>query len=310
MSSVNDIINQINNLSGFNIPSSSVVYTSGSLTPQTSSQYPNATVYVPAEPPYGTIPTTGIRPGGIITSEQILRIINALNGVNTDTIIISGSLITSGSNVLSGDIAIPFLNNGDFLYISEGFVTGSPAIASSSFAASASYAITSSLPLLGIVTASAVASTITFTKGDQTTFDIVIAQSGSVESASYAAFAEDAGTAAVAISASYALTSSYALNAGSSFSISTGSVIASVNTNTASIFLIKSGSTPFLNIASNSNTTVYSDLFIIKGSTSQQPVLTVSGSIVNIATHSIDPTGNTVAGNIYFTSGAMYIGLE
>lgn len=299
MSNVNDIINRINNLSGFRIPSSSVVYTSGALTPQTSSQFPNATVYVPATPPYGTIPTTGIQPGGVIKSEQILRIINALNGVNVDTIIISGSLITSGSNVLDGNLAIPFLNNGDFLYVSEGLVTGSTAIASASFATSASYATTSSLPLLGIVTASVASTTITFTKGDQTTFDITVSQSGSIESASYATFAENAATA------SYALGGNFA-----SYQISTGSVTASVGVDPTSIFLIKSASVPFLNIASNSDTTVYSDLFIIKGFTSQQPVLTVSGSIVNIATHSIDPTGNTVAGNIYFTSGAMYIGLE
>ena len=109
---------------------------------------------------------------------------------------------------------------------------------------------------------------------------------------------------------SFALTASYVLNGGNSFSISTGSIVASVNTDTASIFLIQSASLPFFNIASNSDTTAYSDLFIIKGFTSQQPVLTVSGSIVNIATHSIDPVGNTDAGNIYFTSGAMYIGLE
>lgn len=118
------------------------------------------------------------------------------------------------------------------------------------------------------------------------------------------------GSVSNAVSASYALTASYVENAGNSFSISTGSIIASVNTDTSSIFLIQSASLPFLNIASNSSLTVNSDLFIIEGFTSQQPVLTVSGSIVNIATHSIDPTGNTDAGNIYFTSGAMYIGLE
>jgi hypothetical protein len=196
------------------------------------------------------------------------------------------------------------------LFVTGGLVTGNTAIASASFATSASYAATSSLPLLGIIGASADATTITFTKGDQTTFDVVIAQSGSVESASYATFAQTAGAASTATSSSYALTASFALNAGSPFLISTGSVIASVNNNTASIFLIQSASLPFLNIAPNSDTTVYSDLFIIKGFTSQQPVLTVSGSIVNIATHSIDPTGNTVAGNIYFTSGAMYVGLE
>lgn len=296
MSSVNDIIDQINRLSGTRIPSSSVNVTSGSLSP---APYPTASLYIPATAPYGTIPTEGIRPGGIITSQQILRIINALNGVNVDTIIISGSFLTSGSNTLDGNLSLPFIQDGNFLFVTGGLVTGASNIPSASFAVSSSYAVTSSLPLLGIVTASINASTITFTKGDQTTFDIVVSQSGSVESASYALFAENAGTA------------SYALNGNfSSFQISTGSISASVNTDPASIFLIQSQSIPLFNIASNSNTTVASDLFIIKGFTSQQPVLTVSQSIVNIATHSVAPTGTTAAGNIYFTSNAMYIGLE
>ena len=111
--------------------------------------------------------------------------------------------------------------------------------------------------------------------------------------------------------ASYALTASYVEDLNfTAYQISTGSITASVNTSTASIFLIQSASLPFLNISSNSNTTVFSDLFIVRGFTSQQPVLTVSGSIVNIATHSLDPIGTTVAGNIYFTAGAMYVGLE
>ena len=406
MSSVNDIISQINQATGFNIPS-------GSSAPATS--------------PSGTIPTTGIYPGGIIKSEQILRIINALNGVNEDVIIISGSLLTSGSNVLDGNLSLPFIADGNYLFVTGGYVTGVQGVnvntasyaisssyalfaqnslsasyfsgsisnavdaiyaqtasylsgsisnavsasyalnadyldgkdstvfattgsntfigdqtvsgsivpgglnydlgslnnpwrhfyvstgsmyfvsastvvgtlsgipagifvsgtlsgsiitadsitaslfgtssyaitasnaiqatsasytlaaesssyaisasyapnstsgsysVSSSFAltasyllnaptqsASASYAATASLPLLGIVTASVLASTITFTKGDQTTFNIRVAQSGSVQSASYALFAENAGTALTATSASYALSSSFALSA-------------------------------------------------------------------------------------------------
>jgi len=294
MSNVNDIISQINN---------QVSMLSGSISPAAASS-------VASTPPSSTISTAGITPGGVITSDQILRIINALNGVNTNSIIISGSLSTLGTNVLNGTLALPFIQDGNYLFVTGGLVTGNTAIASASFATSASYAATSSLPLLGIIGASAEATTITFTKGDQTTFDIVIAQSGSVESASYATFAQTAGAASTATSSSYALTASFALNAGSPFLISTGSITASVNNSTASIFLIQSASLPFLNIASNSNTTVYSDLFMIRGFTSQQAVLTVSGSIVNIATHSIDPAGNTAAGNIYFTSGAMYVGLE
>ncbi len=76
----------------------------------------------------------------------------------------------------------------------------------------ATYAATSSLPLLGVVTASVDASTITFTRGDQTTFDIVVSQSGSVQTASYAIFAESAGTALAATTSSFALTASFALN--------------------------------------------------------------------------------------------------
>ena len=239
--------------------------------------------------PENTITTDGIYPGGVIKSSQILNIINALSGINVDTIIISGSFLTSGSNVLDGNLALPFLQEGQFLYITGGFVQGIDAIPSSSFAISASYATTSSLPLLGIVTASALASTITFTRGDQTTFDVIVSQSGSVESASYAFFATNAATA------------SYILD---------GNVGVSINSSTASIFLIQSQSLPFLNIASNSDMTVSSDLFIIKGFTSQQPVLTINGSILNVATHSINPTGSTIAGNIYFTSSSMYVGLE
>ena len=42
------------------------------------------------------------------------------------------------------------------------------------------------MPLLGITSASAAASTITFTRGDNSNFSVVVSQSGSVESASYA----------------------------------------------------------------------------------------------------------------------------
>jgi hypothetical protein len=260
MRNSNNLANQINQLTGFNL------------------SYPE-----------NTIPTEGIYPGGVIKSSQILNIINALNGVSVDTIIISGSFLTSGSNVLDGTLTLPFIQEGQFLYVTGGFVQGTDAIPSSSYAVSSSYAATSSLALLGIVTASAAASTITFTRGDQTTFDIVVSQSGSVESASYAVFATNAATA------------SYLLNQN---------VEITINSSTASIFLIQSQSLAFFNIASNSDATLYSDLFIVKGFTSQQPVLTINGSILNIATHSFNPTGSTIAGNIYFTSSSMYIGLE
>ena len=91
--------------------------------------------------------------------------------------------------------------------------------------------------------------------------------------------------------------------------IFTGSIEAKVNVGN-DIFLIKSGSSNFFNIKNTSETTVYSNFFIIRNFTTQLPVLTVSRSIVQIATHSFDPTGPTDAGSIWFTSSSFYVGLE
>ena len=109
--------------------------------------------------------------------------------------------------------------------------------------------------------------------------------------------------------ASFATTSSY-VNGLNLAAITTGSIFASVDVDINNLFLIKSGSSTYFNIASNSNTTVYSYLFIIKNFTTQQPILTVSQSIVQFATQSLAPTGITTAGSIWFTSSSMYIGLE
>jgi hypothetical protein len=92
--------------------------------------------------------------------------------------------------------------------------------------------------------------------------------------------------------------------------IATGSITASVSNDPTNLFLIKSGSTQYLNISSSSNTTLHSNLFIVKNFTTQQPVFTVSQSIVQIATQSFDPYGTIDAGSIWFTSSSMYIGLE
>jgi hypothetical protein len=109
--------------------------------------------------------------------------------------------------------------------------------------------------------------------------------------------------------ASFASTSSY-VNGLNLAAITTGSIFASVDVDINNLFLIKSGSSTYFNIASNSNTTLYSDLFIIKNFTTQQPVLTISQSIVQFATQSFNPSGTTTAGSIWFTSSSMYIGLE
>jgi hypothetical protein len=94
------------------------------------------------------------------------------------------------------------------------------------------------------------------------------------------------------------------------FQIATGSVSASVSVNANDLFLIKSGSNSFFNINQDSTTTIQSNLFIIKNFTTQQPVLTVSQSIVQFATQSLDPLGVTDAGSIWFTSSSFFVGLE
>jgi hypothetical protein len=91
--------------------------------------------------------------------------------------------------------------------------------------------------------------------------------------------------------------------------ISTGSVTASVGIG-PDIFLIKSGSNTFFNIENNSNTTINSNLFIIKNFNTQQPILTVSESIIQFVTQSFDPEGTIEAGSIWFTSSSFYVGLE
>ena len=105
-------------------------------------------------------------------------------------------------------------------------------------------------------------------------------------------------------------TASYSLNTPSPFQIVSGSVTASVSEDPNNLFLIKSGSFSYINIASNSNTTINSNLFIIKNFTTQQPVLTVSQSIVQFATQSSNPTGAAPNGGIWFTSTNMYVGLD
>lgn len=128
-----------------------------------------------------------------------------------------------------------------------------------------------------------------------------------VPSASYAFYAVTAGTADTAISASYSSTASYVAGIDLS-SIKTGSITASVDVDPAHLFLIKSGSTNYFNIASDSSVTSYSNLFVIKNFTTQQPVFTVNDSIMLVATQSATPTvGN---GGFWFTATDLYIGLD
>jgi hypothetical protein len=137
----------------------------------------------------------------------------------------SGSAIITGSFLVSQS----FVDFTQATYVTGSFTgsfsgTASNAV-SSSFATSA---LTASYTPNAIVTASVNISTITFTKGDNSTFNITVAQSGSVESSSFAINATSASHALNANTASFAFsaisssfasnsnTASFALNANTS----------------------------------------------------------------------------------------------
>jgi len=117
-------------------------------------------------------------------------------------------------------------------------------------------------------------------------------------------------TSPINITGSLFGTASYANSASPTFLITTGSIKAQVNVETNSIFLINSASTNYFNIASNGNTTISSDIFIIKNLSTQQSIFSISQSIVQFATHSMPPEDPTEAGTIWFTSSSLYLGLE
>jgi hypothetical protein len=102
-----------------------------------------------------------------LTSGQV--VIGGGSAGNLSTTAINGT-----GNIVATTNATGLVHSGSFSGSFAGLATN---------ATSASFASTSSLPLLGIVTASVSVSTITFTKGDSSTFQVTISQSGSAASA-------------------------------------------------------------------------------------------------------------------------------
>jgi len=138
-------------------------------------------------------------------------------------------------------------------------------VTSSMSVSTASYATTSSLPLRGLITGSVAGATLTFTKGDGTTFDLTVAQSGTVSTASYVTSSGVYGPYGnnSILSSSYALTASYVANASSfpytGSAIITGSFTVTGSTNVQSLNV---GSSQFNNTSSvtSAGTTVISQL--------------------------------------------------
>jgi len=153
-------------------------------------------------------------------------------------------VIVSGSDASLNSLSV--LNSAQVtgsLFVGSNTIGQTSATLTGSFTGSfEGLASTASLPLLGIITASIAASTITFTKGDSTTFDIVVAQSGSVESASYALNAQNAYTASSVgtLTQPVVISGSLSVNTttGNSFDINADTLIFTGSFNqTGSVFL-------------------------------------------------------------------------
>jgi hypothetical protein len=228
-----------------------------------------------------------------------------------------GAVSTSSISASYADIAGFAITAGSASYSNTATSSSYSLIATSaSFAATASYAISASY-------ASTASSADDFLVRGTLTAQTIVAQyvtsstsfiTGSTKFGTISSNTHEF-TGSVTISGSLAVNDSDVIltNQTSSLNLSriiSGSVIAGVDVDPNNVFLIKSGSSVFFNIASNSNTTLHSDLFIIKNFTTQQPVLTISQSVVQFATQSFNPSGTTSAGSIWFTSSSMYIGLE
>lgn len=106
--------------------------------------------------------------------------------------------------------------------------------------------------------------------------------------------------------ASYALTASYVSNTGSFFLIGgnfSNSSLSLGTLNDYSLFLIVSGS----NRIQINNT---GSIFIIKNQT-QKNVLSIQDSgLVSFLTQSSEPSGTPNLGDLYFTTGSLYVGLD
>lgn len=215
------------------------------------------------------------------------------------------SLISATSSYVVNSQTSSFIQSNQ----TSSFVTNSQT--SSMTVLSASFALTSSMPTRGIITASAVDTTITFTKGDGSTFNITLSQSGSVESASYASFAGTASYVLNAISSSFATTASYALNSqGSSSFPFTGSAVI-----TGSLIVTGSIRGQVINITPSNQTASLNcslgNMFTLTLSSSANTFLTASniqpGQAINLRIVQPSPSGSlSYSSQFKFPSGFAY----
>jgi len=181
--------------------------------------------------------------------------------------------------------------------------TSSMSVLSASYAITASYALNAGGATVNtgsfLVTASAVNTTITFTKGDGSTFNVTVSQSGSVATASYALYAESASNASNAINSQ---TASY-VNPLCQVVTITGSLLVSGSTtqtgnNTLTGNTVLSGS---VNISGS--TTIFGTTIFRNTSTTITGSLLITGSTTQIG-------NNTLIGNTVLTGSIIMSGSE
>ena len=209
--------------------------------------------------------------------------------------IISGSIIPGGLSYDLGSINNPW----NHLYVSTGsmYFTDNSTIVGTLSGISAGIFVSGTLSG-SIITANSITASL-------------LGTASYALNAVSASYAPNSTSGSYAVSSSFALTASYIANISNVNQLIVGLITASVNSTPQNLFLINSGSREYFNISGSGNTTLTSDLFIVKNYSTSQPVLTVSQSIVQIATHSIEPpTSSVVIGGFYFTSTSLYIGTE
>jgi len=186
---------------------------------------------------------------------------------------------------------------------------------------SASYASTSSLPLEGIVTASVAGSTITFTKGNSSTFNVTIA-TATAETASYVTSSNVDGpygknsilSASYAVTASYTVSASYATSASQAYNATTASYV--LNAISAS-YATSASYAVSASQAQNATTASYT-LNAVSASYAQTASyatnITISGSITGVDYINFDTTASFAAavGRLGYDNGegTLTLGLQ
>ncbi len=255
-------------------------------------QIASGSVTASVDPAYGfKVNTSASISGSLTVQGTITAQTLVVQTITSSQELVTGSLIVSGSLNAYGGVTGSLLGTASW---ANNATTASYALV----ATSASYA-SASTSASYVLVATTASNALTASYVNPLSQSVIISGSLSLNSTTSSGFVSNADTLIFVGTASFSGLNSF-----------TSSIVIENQTNPTSLFLIKSGSTTYLNVSSSGNAELYSNLFIIRNFTTQQPVLTVSQSIVQFATQSSTPTGTAPNGGIWFTSTNMYVGLD